>query len=1057
MACNTLALAEPVAQEKKQGRAVAGWRLMALVILLIALLAQPASAQVDFSAIRPAKPAEAQLEFSGRRDQPIQFSADAAYRFADGNTDVWVLHGACFVNQGLLYTRSQDAVVWVRRDDNSSQGRHQATIYLEGAVSIDQQVATSVPGEWGKPASAGAPKPPSSAPRLTADTWLGNLFTDQEPQVRVTRMVANSPQLTELYARAAARRDPVPGQVARRAQFAAAAGAAPAQGQALAPPPGMRRLRAFPRSDNRVQAEWFPDAANNEWVAVITGGVTIIVDGADSVGSIDISTDRLVIWTKGTEQPDLGGQTLQRDDTPLEFYLEGNIEFRQADRLVTAKSMYYDVQKRVGIVLDAEMLATVKKYEGKLRLQASELRQLSQDRFTAQGAKFTPSRMGEPGVWVQSDNMEFEDHPRVAVDATTGIPLVDPNTGEGVIEHDWQLTAGGDYVFVEGLPIFYWPTLTTTLDDPGFYLKEARFRSDNIFGTQILTDWNAYQLLGIRIPVPGTNWEASFDYLSERGPGVGTEFNYLWPSFAGFDGLTKGKLDAYFIHDSGLDNLGQDYRAVQPSTEERGRLLYNHRQHFNGGYQLTAELGIISDRNFLQQYYEPEWWNAKDETTGVEFKRYFDNSSWAVTADMRLQHFFSTTSWLPRGDHYLLGQSILDDWLTWSSHSSAAYAEYRPATIPPNDPAFQLLPWELTPGGLPANESGGRFATRNGIDMPFQLGVAKVVPYAMGELAHWGEDLDGQPLDRAYGQLGIRASVPMWKVNPEVESQLWNVHGLAHKVTFELDASYSDANQDVTELPLYDPIDDDAIEQFRHQYVFYDFNGVLPTRFDPRYYAIRAGLADNVTSPSTELADDMLAVRMGVHQRWQTKRGMPGAERIIDWITFDTDLVIFPDADRDNFGSYVGLIDYDFRWHVGDRFTILSDGLFDTFSQGQQLVSVGGLLHRPDMGSLYMGVRSLEGPISSQALLASLNYRMSEKWITSLSASVSLGGDTNLTEQLTFTRIGESLLVKFGVYSDEGQGTFGAKLAIEPRFFRSAKHNLIDGIHVPPAGSGGLE
>ena len=28
------------------------------------------------------------------------------------------------------------------------------------------------------------------------------------------------------------------------------------------------------------------------------------------------------------------------------------------------------------------------------------------------------------------------------------------------------------------------------------------------------------------------------------------------------------------------------------------------------------------------------------------------------------------------------------------------------------------------------------------------------------------------------------------------------------------------------------------------------------------------------------------------------------------------------------------MFDYDFNWHVGDRFTLVSDGFFDFFSQG---------------------------------------------------------------------------------------------------------------------------
>lgn len=43
----------------------------------------------------------------------------------------------------------------------------------------------------------------------------------------------------------------------------------------------------------------------------------------------------------------------------------------------------------------------------------------------------------------------------------------------------------------------------------------------------------------------------------------------------------------------------------------------------------------------------------------------------------------------------------------------------------------------------------------------FQAGAVKLVPYALGELAHWGQDLTGQPIDRAYGQVGIRSSLPM--------------------------------------------------------------------------------------------------------------------------------------------------------------------------------------------------------------------------------------------------------------------------------------------------------
>ena len=62
-----------------------------------------------------------------------------------------------------------------------------------------------------------------------------------------------------------------------------------------------------------------------------------------------------------------------------------------------------------------------------------------------------------------------------------------------------------------------------------------------------------------------------------------------------------------------------------------------------------------------------------------------------------------------------------------------------------------------------------------------------------------------------------------------------------------------------------------------------------------------------------------MALRLGVRHRWQTKRGGPrqAAHRRLDHARYECH--DFPDPDRDNFGQDVGLFDYDFRWHLGDR------------------------------------------------------------------------------------------------------------------------------------------
>ena len=88
-----------------------------------------------------------------------------------------------------------------------------------------------------------------------------------------------------------------------------------------------------------------------------------------------------------------------------------------------------------------------------------------------------------------------------------------------------------------------------------------------------------------------------------------------------------------------------------------------------------------------------------------------------------------------------------------------------------------------------------------------------------------------------------------------------------------------------------------------------------------------------------------MAVRLGIEQRWQTKRGPPDNRHIIDWITFDTNVTFFPDANRDNFGTADRAAGLRFPLARRRPAHVVSDGIFDFFDQGQKIVSVGGIPH----------------------------------------------------------------------------------------------------------------
>ena len=978
--------------------------------------------------------AAAEVQFAhGNAETPISISADRAERIPRGLVDVFVLDGNCRIQQGPLVSQGQRAVVWVQQQFGNPAYR--VVAYCEGEVKVLRSTA------------AGAREGPNpTANRLTDQHWLGHFVANKKPSIEVPAVVMNRDHDSDLLRRAQRTRHANRGSPILPVQFTEEVSpGAPAVG-------GTRRIRAFPRSNVRVQAETFPGPGGEEWIALVKGGVQIIVEGVGDQGVIDISTDRIVIWTRADQQLDLSGETEQTDDAPLEFYLEGNIEFRQGERVIYASAMYYDVRSNVGVVLNAELLTPLEDFDGRIRVAARELRQLSQDQFLATGARLTTSRLGEPTYWIESGNVFVQDRQLPVVDPLTGQPVFDPVTGQAAVQHQRQLTGSSNFIYVGGVPVFYYPRFTTDLDEGSLYIRRVRVRNDNVFGTQILTDWDAYELLGLS-KIEGTDWQVSGDYLSERGPAGGTTFEYERDQFFSIPGPTKGFLDVWGLHDDGVDDLGRDRRGLIPDKDFRGRVFWQHRQYLWNGWQFTGEVGLISDRNFLEQFFEQEWDTQKDQTTGLELKRIFENRALSITADVRVNDFFTQTNWLPRVDHYWLGESLLFDHLTWYEHSSVGYAELGVADAP-TDPVdatnFTLRPWEV-------ENEGERIVTRQEIDLPFSIGHVKMVPYALGELGHWGADLAGDDIQRAYGQLGVRASLPMWRANPHCHSKLLNLNGLAHKVVFDAEFAYAEANRDVTEFPLYDPLDDDAIEAFRRRFTTNTFTGFVPAPFDERFYAVRTGLAGWVTSPATEVVDDLTVFRFGARQRWQTKRGTPGAQRIVDYIVFDTHASLFPKEDRDNFGELIGLVDYDLRWHVGDRFTILTDGIFDFFADGQQLVTVGGLINRPDRGNLYLGLRSLQGPINNQVAIASLSYRLSQKWIASFGSAVDLADDGNIGQNLTITRLGESFIVRVGFNADIGKDNIGVKLAIEPRFLRSGRGRPIDGIFVPPAGARGLE
>ena len=945
---------------------------------------------------------------------PVQVAADYCQTWSDGRATVYLLRGNCSVQQGPSQISGQEMVVWERPNGGTGASLN---VYAERNATLDR------PGQT-----------------LRDSTMLTDFSTTENVSTKFRDSFAKNGNKDALFTRARTRLTAsMRGSAAEQPPLIVQGELSPDMWAAQQPTGPLRRVRIFRRSSQPYQLK--SRASENisppEQIWTITGGVNVLVDGLKlgqqesnqtELGTIDLSADRMVIWTaqNGSQDVQSGQLALQSPDQPLQVYMEGNIVIRQGGNIIRATHAFFDARDDRAVLMNAELKAYIPQVDEYVRVRAERLRQLSREQFHAQNAWTTTSPYGEPGYRLQATDIFVDQRMQTWGRRQPG--QVNPYTGAmtgGTIP--W-ITSLNNELVVGNTTILRFPRLSFPADDPGIPLRRASVRHDRIFGFQVKTVWDMSRLLGRETP-PGLDWNLQADVLTDRGPGVGTFGTYENNGLAALPGLSRGDFNIFYQRDDASDNLGNDRRNLVPGVQNRGRATWRHQQQLANGAKLFGEFGFLSDRNFLEQYYEPEFDREKDIETSVRIKQDFGNSSVTGMARVQLNDFETTTEWLPRADLFTLSQPLFGDMLTWSQHSSVGYAQLRPGEAP-SDPTdiYTPLSYITRADGLVA-------MTRQQLDMPIQLGRMKVVPYAMGEAAHWTSDFNGNEISRLVGMGGVRSSISFWKIYPQAHSRIFNVNGINHKITLTGDYSYTDSSEPYSNIPQYNEIDENAQERFRNRFIQNTFGGALPATLDPRSFAFRSGAGSSVTAPWHEIIDDQQVARFNIRQRWQTHVGPPDRLRVKDWMVLDVGASYFPEAGRDNFGESVGLINGFYRWNVGDRTSIVASAVWDMFENSENLWNVGLLSQRSRRGSIYLGYRQVEaGPLESQIVTGSYSYQMSEKWVSTFGTAFDVAEGLNRGQSMTISRIGLDWIFHLGMNYDQSKDNVGFAFMLEPRF-----------------------
>ncbi len=810
---------------------------------------------------------------------------------------------------------------------------------------------------------------------------------------------------------------------------------------------------------------------------------------------------------------DFNNQIVTNATEPLEFYLEGHVVFRQDElrsqgnsdqRAYQAERAYYDVQKDQLLALNAQVelfapgLVTPMKLKSPRIFQYHPLvtgpdgRTLPGTLAAIQAEKTvtTGSRFANPGYRFTSRSIDI----RQVVDNEA---LADPK--QAPFDKDdltWQIDARSNFFFFGPLPVFYYPRLNVEADDLDPPIQGVSFATNNYFGQQFRTDFDVFNLINQRHLPEIDAWNLDVDYLSARdkrpgqGIALGTEIGWygrdlindikdpfhkdktLKPS-----PLTNyaGYFDIYGLFDGSRDVLGGGLaiitngpnnnaagrggfsRISNPTFQTgRGRVTFRHMQSLlpadaplDEDFRVDTEVFFWSDRNFLEQYFKRLFDTGLDQQNLIYAIRQKQNRALTGIASVNLQTFFTQTQWYPRLDYYRLGDSLLGNRLTYFHHTGVDYANVHTAAEVANRTIFAYLPFDPVSNTAGTFQSG-RIYTTHELDAPLNLGFMRVTPYAQGQAVGWNNQIGGHAVGRVWGAVGARADLTLWKAYPNVESELLNVHGLNHKIDFVLDYRDAFSNVPLNSVGVQDVLDDNTYEYTRRYFALTTYGGgLLPPQYDPRFLTLRRALSP--VTGTTDIQGTIETIKLGIHQRLQTKRGQEGRRHINDYMVFDLDTTYFPMASRDNFGKPFGQNFYNYEWYLGDRTSFVSYGWFEFFKItgdplyrnttklkndpfGVHIVTSGISITRIPKGNIFIGYTIVNtGPISTSALNASYSYWMSPKWFMTAGTSYDFGNGLLLGSSGSLTRIGADYLASVGLAVSPLQNSFQVVFEISPR------------------------
>ena len=947
-----------------------------------------AAISVILPATLAASSASAQVQSPSER---LILSGKTAATWTEGASNIVDLHGPVHIELDRVVLTADDAVIWltpVSADDLSIQT---AQISLIGHAKLEQKGIT----------------------REGTKLFVTDPVRSGEIHIVADERVARDDSASDLFRRGLEMRLAQPVAVEPLPPGPASTTRPSTPGHPATHPPV--RPAAPPKFDAPVEFE----AENVRTVNTDDGFVAIILQGRvrliqqRNVDYVELSADNAVLFTRLKSLKELkptGTGKKQGNETIVSAYLENDVRIDYTpqrkgipEQRLSADRVYYEFATDRAILTDAVVHSNVPQTGTPIIMRAKVVRQLSQGEFDSENAKLTNSQFALPSYAIAADRLYMHAEP-------TG----DPRIGDRITydAHDMTIQAFD-------VPFFYMPHVAGSMTEHGFALRGLNFGHDSDFGSYGETLWGLFETLG---SVPPRDLDVNFraDYFSARGPAGGLNAKYD----GGFvTDTTKqawdfdGQFQSYFVYDKGQDDVGRLPVRVDDDPALRGQVLWEHQHFFPDGWQRRPGLDMSPMEHSWSSGFATNSENGPARDVMGYLKHQQDSSAFTfgavyqplklVTTSENQQEQFEVEH-LPEIAYYREGDSLLNDHLTLFSENVGDGLHFARSRDSLADQGF--APPTISPG-LPAEGYTGltgqviwRGDFRQQVDYPFSLGPLRVDPYVMGRYTGYTNSPQGDRRDRLMAGAGTRVTTELWKADPTAESELFDIHQIRHVIEPEMNFFTSAMNIQRDQVFVYDP--------------------------------------------QTDAINDISAAQFALHQRWETKRGGPGAWRSVDVFSLNVEVDAFvnkPARAFNNPSSFRGLffssypeesvprdsVNADASWRLSDNTVVLGDMSYNLDRGSLQTLALGVLVQRDQRLSYFIGNRYIDA-LSSNITSVHMDYQMTSKYLFDVDQEFDFTQGKNVVSSAAIIRRFDTFLMAFRYTFDETTHENGVSFNLFP-------------------------